>query len=269
MKIADKNPAVKLGWASLSERAYGLIREKILRGEVPLGAALSRRKLAAEYGMSFLPISEAIQRLEHEGLVESRPRVGTRVRIPTPRDVRDCYILREALECQAARLFVEKASSRERLELRRMAVRVDAMLHRTLIGPATADSHFRAQAYHLSFHMRVADCAGSAGLCDAIEREHVLIFNWLYDISTKVPNPPQRHTELMEALSGKSAEAAERAMRKHIRYGLEEIQAAIASRFSLKVPRARGLFELHRSPSSNDSRQGAWRLRSASPVASS
>ncbi len=75
-----------------------MIRGKILRGEFPLGAALSRRKLGIQFGMSFLPISEAIQRLEHDGLVESGPRVGTRVRIPTPQDLRDRYIIREALE---------------------------------------------------------------------------------------------------------------------------------------------------------------------------
>ena len=50
---------------SLSERAYQLIRDKILRGQYPLGAALSRRKLAKELRMSFLPISEALQHLEH------------------------------------------------------------------------------------------------------------------------------------------------------------------------------------------------------------
>ena len=52
--------------------------------------------------MSFLPISEAIKRLEQEGLVESRPRVGTRVRIPNAQDLRDRHIMREALEAQPA-----------------------------------------------------------------------------------------------------------------------------------------------------------------------
>ena len=49
---------------SLAEQAYTRILDKILKGEYPLGAALSRRKLGLEFGMSFLPISEAIKRLE-------------------------------------------------------------------------------------------------------------------------------------------------------------------------------------------------------------
>jgi len=98
-------------------------------GKIPLGAPLSRRGLARELGMSFLPISQAIERLVDEELVETRPRVGTRVSMPTPQNIREHYILREALECQAAPLFAEKASSEERLELRKMAARLVKCFH--------------------------------------------------------------------------------------------------------------------------------------------
>src|SRR5437879_2002130 len=60
--------------------------------------------------MSLLPVSEALQRLENDGVVESVPRVGTRVCLPTPQDIRERYEIREALESQSARLFAEKAS---------------------------------------------------------------------------------------------------------------------------------------------------------------
>ena len=76
MKLDDKAK-------SLAGEAYLVVRMRILRGELAVGQAISRRKLAAELGMSFLPVSEALMRLEFEGLLESRPRAGTRVRIPT------------------------------------------------------------------------------------------------------------------------------------------------------------------------------------------
>src|SRR4051812_32851608 len=88
--------------ASLSARAYLAIRNKILKGELPIGMALSRRQLAAELSISVPPVTEALQQLESEGLLESRPRVGTRVRVPTRQDVEDRSLLREALETQAA-----------------------------------------------------------------------------------------------------------------------------------------------------------------------
>ena len=40
---------------SLAARAYYAIRERILKGDIALGAPLSRRKLAIELGMSLLP----------------------------------------------------------------------------------------------------------------------------------------------------------------------------------------------------------------------
>src|ERR1041384_4840342 len=98
------------GTPSLAAEAYNVVRQRILRGELVLGQVISRRKLAAELGMSFLPVSEALLRLEFEGLLESRPRAGTRVRIPSRQDVRGHFLVREALEVQAARLFAAVAT---------------------------------------------------------------------------------------------------------------------------------------------------------------
>src|SRR3954470_6109701 len=109
---------------SLSSEAYNIVRQRILRGDLPIGQIVSRRKLAAELGMSCLPVSEALLRLEIEGLLESRPRAGTRVRIPTRDDVRGHFVVREALEVQAAILFTRQATAAERRELRTLATRV-------------------------------------------------------------------------------------------------------------------------------------------------
>src|SRR5262252_9936306 len=111
--------------ASLAAEAYVNLRQRILFGEFSIGQALSRRKLAGELGMSLPPVSEALLRLELEGLLESRPRAGTRVRIPSRQDVEGHYVVREALEVQAAMLFASSASPEDRAELRKLAARVD------------------------------------------------------------------------------------------------------------------------------------------------
>src|SRR5579872_1554206 len=116
---ADPQPA------SLSARAYQIILRRILRGMVPIGGELSRRKLAVELGMSILPVSEALQRLQNEGIVETQPRVGTRVRVPTEDDVRERYEIREALESQTARLFCRASTPEDHTELLGMADHVD------------------------------------------------------------------------------------------------------------------------------------------------
>src|SRR5262245_59231375 len=113
--------------ASLASEAYEFVKQRILRGQLPMGQVISRRKVAAELGMSFLPVSEALLRLEFEGLLESRPRAGTRVRIPSREDVRGHYVVREALEVQAAMLFAAVATPEDRMDLQKLAARVDAM----------------------------------------------------------------------------------------------------------------------------------------------
>lgn len=96
----------------LSEQAYRRVRERILKGEYTFGMVLSRRDLANEFGMSLVPINEAMSRLENEHLIENTPRVGTKVRTPTPQDIRGYWAVREGLETQSARLYARNATRR-------------------------------------------------------------------------------------------------------------------------------------------------------------
>jgi GntR family transcriptional regulator, rspAB operon transcriptional repressor len=217
--IAEQQPL------SLSTRAYQTILKRILRGMVPIGGELSRRKLAVELGMSILPVSEALQRLQNEGIVETQPRVGTRVRIPTAIDVRERYEIREALECQTARLFCRCATSADLAEILRAAKQVDALysrcFRRTEHDP---DFLYLVQDTHTRFHFRVAEVSGCRALRTMLEANQVLTFNWLYYVAARRPAlPPRFHSELAEALCTRDEEAADRAMRAHIRFGLENV----------------------------------------------
>jgi GntR family transcriptional regulator, rspAB operon transcriptional repressor len=190
----------------------------ILRGELPPGAAISRRALATELGMSFLPISEALQRLEHEGLLESWPRVGTRVRVPTLQDVRDNYVIREALESQSARMFAEKASAAEREEMIQAAEKVDAAHG----DPAV--EFFDFFTLHERFHRRISECTGCPALTQAIEKTNTLIRTWQYAaISEFREMPAGYHRSLMDVLGRGNPEEADRVMRAHVRHGMVEV----------------------------------------------
>jgi DNA-binding GntR family transcriptional regulator len=213
---------------SLAERAYFFVREKILRGELRLGAAISRRKLASELGISLVPASEALQRLENEGLVESKPRVGTRVYMPTAQDIQERYLVREALETQSARLFSEKASAKERRELCRMAEHMDVLFNRRLAAQADSEFLYQVQSYHFQLHIKIAEGTGCRALTKLIEQTHVLVFNWVWDLAADRPSlPPRFHRELAGVLVGNDPEASDRVMRQHIRSGLDGIIQAL------------------------------------------
>jgi|SRR5215469_13679439 len=207
----------RLEGSDLAGEAYVIIRERILRGEVAIGQVISRRKIAAELGMSFLPVSEAFLRLEFEGLLESRARAGTRVRIPTRDDVRGHYLVREALEVEAARLFVEIATPEERAELLKLAARVDSMASQ----PETDRFHYLN--LHEKLHRRIAECARCQALCDAIEKTRALSSTWLC-VARQFSNgnaPRRSHQDLLEVLVTGDKDAAAAAMREHVTTSME------------------------------------------------
>jgi len=222
MKFDDKSQ-------SLAGEAYLVVRQRILRGDLAVGQAISRRKLAAELGMSFIPVSEALMRLEFEGLLESRPRAGTRVRIPTEQDLRGHYAVREALEVQSARLFAENATREEKTELMRLAVRVDSMAH------ARDADRIVYLSLHERLHGRIAECARCPALGAAIEKTHVLASTWncVGQHSSKDGLPPKRHERLVEALSNGSPAVADEEMRDHIQGSMERTISRLESCFAL------------------------------------
>jgi DNA-binding GntR family transcriptional regulator len=76
----------------------------------------------------------------------------------------------------------------------------------------------------------VAEHAGSRLLKQMIERKHVLILNWLFDVTgRRTPLPPGFHARLAEALVSGDPEKADAAMRVHVRYGLLEISGQIGA----------------------------------------
>ncbi len=88
---------------SLKQQVYDTLLRRILTGTIVPGEEVNRRTLAAEMGISVAPVLEAILILQTEGLLETLPRKGTRVRLQRERDALGNYLVREALECQLAR----------------------------------------------------------------------------------------------------------------------------------------------------------------------
>ena len=234
---SDQAKRSKRVTGGLAQQAYLKIRERILSGKMPFGASISRRELSAELGMSTLPVSDALRRLEDEKLIQSVPRVGTVVRIPTRQDVIGFYVVREALESQAARLFAEQATLAERQDLTDAAARLDEAYQRcaTSTQPA-ARQVFDLRKQHMDFHLKLASGAHCPFLREAIERNQILIFNWLFDQLFGSPGlPDDWHSALARVLVERDTEAADRAMRRHVRFRMQELLVRLEPYFNLNV----------------------------------
>jgi DNA-binding GntR family transcriptional regulator len=67
------DPVAALDARPLAQRLVERIREDVVRGALPAGAAVSQVALAARYGVSHVPLREALRQLEAEGYVLARP----------------------------------------------------------------------------------------------------------------------------------------------------------------------------------------------------
>ena len=114
--MARSQQALSTG-PTLADQAYRALREEIISGVLGPGERLTERHLAARLGVSPTPVREALQRLEHEHLIQ---RTGTRrllVAEPSVHRLYELTLIEAALRGVGARLAAENASERELLAI--------------------------------------------------------------------------------------------------------------------------------------------------------
>lgn len=84
--------------STITQRVQEKLRNDILAGRIPPGARLKIADLAARYGLSHMPVREALQALQGEGLVTLSPNRGASVRAVDATLIRNLFGIREALE---------------------------------------------------------------------------------------------------------------------------------------------------------------------------
>jgi DNA-binding GntR family transcriptional regulator len=83
---------------SATSEIAAALRRRVLAGGLAPGTPLRQDELAAEFGVSKIPVREALQRLDVEGVVVLRTNRGAVVGALTPARAREVYGLRRALE---------------------------------------------------------------------------------------------------------------------------------------------------------------------------
>jgi len=208
---------------TLTRRVYETIRDEIVDGALRPGDRLVRKKLAGRLGVSPMPVTEALYMLEIDGLVESRPMYGCRVRLLTLDDVENAFILREAIECQAARTCAEKASDADLSRLQQLARQLDQTV-------VKSDPHSKlGMRLHLDIHLGIAAATGYQSLVDELRRvwfQRYMYLNWI--TATVVdPVPAKWHQKLIEAIASRDPDRADAAMREHVRHGQSYSQESL------------------------------------------
>lgn len=214
MAITPEEP-----FKSAAQVAYDIIAQKILDGEYAPGQRLSRRKMAEATGVSVIPVIEALKKLEEDHLVESRPRWGSFVAVPTLEKITETYQFREALECEIARILAKSLTPEQKAELSGLAQKLDCTTYSDITADGIREAHYQ-------FHSKLAEFSGNSLLADALER-----INLFYVLCKAVlakrpasPGPRYWHQKLVDAIASGDPERAECVMREHIYDSLTAIQ---------------------------------------------
>jgi DNA-binding GntR family transcriptional regulator len=94
------------------------LRRCLLDGEVPPGTQIPLDEVAAVFGVSRIPVREALKTLIGEGLVEHRPNAGYAVAKLTTQELHELYLVREVLETAALTSAVAEAGPDDDAEAR-------------------------------------------------------------------------------------------------------------------------------------------------------
>jgi DNA-binding GntR family transcriptional regulator len=99
---------------TLSDQVFEIVRERIVDGSIRAEAPIRQDALAAELGVSKIPLREALVRLEHEGLIHSQANRGYSVRALSAEQADEIYALRLAIEPHAAAIGAAEADGDDR-----------------------------------------------------------------------------------------------------------------------------------------------------------
>ena len=128
------------------------LRHAILTGDQPPGTSVPIDEVAAFFGVSAIPVREALKTLFGEGLVEHRPHVGYRVAKLTFLEFRELYDVRQALESAALRAAAVNATAADHERIR--------AAHDALAGTASAMSDREYAAATRRFHFALIEPSG-------------------------------------------------------------------------------------------------------------
>jgi DNA-binding GntR family transcriptional regulator len=193
-----------------TEQVAQRIRDAIASGGILPGAWLREAPLASRFGVSRIPVREALGRLEAEGLVKRVPYRGTIVVRLTMEQVIESFTLRSLLEGFATKLATPHLTPDE-LERLRTLVNLLEEYGRT-------GHHEDVAPLHREFHTTIYERCSSPTLMRWINELYNQFPKSLRQ-STRVIEPPLECRGIVEAIAAGDADRAGRLMSEHIDHG--------------------------------------------------
>lgn len=197
-----------------SDRAYELIRDMILSGDLPSGSKIGEEALAEQCGVSRTPIREALSRLEAELLIRRSDTQRSFVADWSLEDVEEMFELRGLLESRAARRAAKRISWSQIERLKTHHAAIGAAIYAAIPDTQQFIEHNQL------FHGVILEASASAQLTNMLARiverpiVHRTAQNYSFD---DLKRSHRQHGELLAAFEQRDPAWSEAVMISHIR----------------------------------------------------
>lgn len=209
----------------MHDRVYGALRDALIVGRIPPGRGVSLRSLAADLGVSAMPVRDAVRRLVAERALAINP-ANKRVSVPvlTPARLDQLAQARTWIEPELA----ARAAPRADAALIRALREADAAVDRALQG-GDVDGYLAANH---AFHFLIYERAGAEVLLSLAASLWLQTGPFMRVVFGRIGTAGivvDHHAEALDALRAGDAEAARRAVAADISMGMEAMAATIAA----------------------------------------
>jgi DNA-binding GntR family transcriptional regulator len=184
------------------------LRSQILQGDIAAGSKLSQQSVAERFGVSRIPVRDALAVLAGEGLVQPTSNASAVVTGMSVAELQELYELREAIEPLATQLAVPNVGRADHLTMRaQLQIMEEHADTRTWLA-ANAD-----------FHAAVYRHANRPRMIELVERLRRLTDRYLYvhlDVIGQTDHLTSEHESILAAVEGGDTGLAAQLTREHL-----------------------------------------------------
>jgi DNA-binding GntR family transcriptional regulator len=197
--------------------AYQVLRQAIMRCELLPGKRLIIDEIARQLGMSLIPVREALQLLQSEGLIDSVPHVGAVVAPISRSSVTDTFTVMEGIETVAMRTAAERMTPDDLFLLRHLVDRMD--------DAVAGGEHQRWGDLNSEFHVGIARATAMPLLLEVTGRafsswDRIRRFYFDGVLVRRLARSQEQHHAIATALAERDYPALEDLARSHNREAL-------------------------------------------------
>jgi DNA-binding GntR family transcriptional regulator len=203
---------------TLSEQIFTLVRDRIISGQIPSDTPIRQDALAAELGVSKIPLREALARLEQESLLVSHANRGFFVRPLSAEEAEEVYALRLKLEPDAVGEASRVATDEDKASAKRALAALDK---------AMTSNKDQVGGLNRAFHMALIQPLAGPLTIQIIERLNIMSERYVRKHLEPVGREDRAHKEhhaMLELWSQGKAKAVAAMMHDHIASTLEDLR---------------------------------------------